>query len=114
MAGSKSKQKGSRWEREVADFLALTIPGVDRRVLHGNHDHGDIAGIAGWVIECKSEARLNLAGAVDEATVEAHNAKVPWFAAVTKRRGKGPAHAYATVPLFKLVELIALTQPETP
>lgn len=104
---SPSKRKGTAFERLVADYLAEAIPGVDRRALHGNHDHGDIAGIPGWVLELKATRAIDLAGALDEARLEAKNAGVANYAAVVKRRSKGVAQAYFVMTLADAVRLLA-------
>ena len=96
---SRSKQKGTRFETEVARYL-----GVERRTLGGSRDRGDL-NIPGWVVELKNEARINLAGYMAEVEVERQNAKATYGAAVVKRRGKGPAEAYVVMPLreFKVL-----------
>jgi hypothetical protein len=84
---------------------------VFRPALHGSVDKGDLYGLTGWTIQCRDTARIDLAGAVDDACKQADNAKTPFFTAIVKRRGKGPAHAYAVLPLYKLVELLATKTP---
>ncbi len=86
---------------------------VFRPALHGSADKGDLFGLTGWTIQCKDTAKLDFAGAVDDACKQAGNAKTANYVAVVKRRGKGPAHAYAVMPLFKLVELLAQTPKTT-
>lgn len=109
-----NKAKGTRFEREVADYLALNVlPDVDRKILHGRADHGDIANVPDWTLECKNERTLNLAGAVDEARKEADNAKTPWYAAIVKRRGRGVAGAYVVLPLEEFALLIAPQRAES-
>lgn len=104
---SKSKAKGTRFEREVADYLALSVPGVDRMILHGSADHGDITGVPDWTLETKSTRTIDLAGALDEAKVEASNAKTRWHAAIVKRRGKSVAGAYVVFSLGQFADLLA-------
>ena len=101
-----SKAKGTRFEREVADYLAEVIPGVDRKALHGGADHGDIANVPGWALECKATKALDLGGAIDEARVEAKNSKSQWFAAIVKRRHKGTAEAYVVMTLEQYRRLV--------
>ena len=95
-----SKAKGSLFERQVVEFLnANGFPLAERRVTRGAKDAGDISGVPGWVFELKATRTIDLAGAVDEARVEAGNAKAQWFAAIVKRRGKGIGDAYVVTTL---------------
>lgn len=103
-----SKAKGTAFESAVRDFfLEHGFPTCERRTLYGTQDKGDLSGIAGWTFECKNEKMLNVAGAVDEARIEAKNAKTIWFAAIVKRKGKGVSEAYAVMPLCELAKIIA-------
>jgi hypothetical protein len=95
-----SKQKGTRFETEIADYL-----GVERRTLGGSKDKGDLA-ISGWVAELKNEKSIDLAGYMTELEVERQNAKVPFGVAIVKRKGKGPAESYAVMPL-RLFRMLA-------
>lgn len=100
-----SKRKGSDFEKAVAEYLAAHgHPLAERRVQGGTKDRGDIAGVIGWTLECKNERSIDLAGAVDEAEVEAANADTRWFAAIIKRRNKSVSEAYVVVPLRKFAE----------
>lgn len=94
-----SKQKGTRFETEVAEYL-----GVERATLKGSKDRGDLL-IAGWAVECKNERLIRLADYMAEVEVERHNAKAIFGCAVVKRRGKGPAKAYVIMELdqFRLL-----------
>lgn len=104
---SAERQKGTRLERQVADYLAdkLTDDRIDRMPLHGKGDRGDIAGVRTIigekvVIECKNHKRLELARWVDEAEVERGNADAAVAAVAHKRRGKGDAaDQYVTLTL---------------
>lgn len=91
--GNPSKQKGTRFETEVARYL-----GVERRTLKGSQDQGDLI-FPGWTLELKATREIDLAGAVDEAAREAKNAGTALYAAIVKRRGKGPQSAYVVLPL---------------
>jgi hypothetical protein len=88
---NRSKERGTKWESEIVEFLAPLFPHVERRALRGNSDRGDIAGLPGCVIEAKHEARTDLSGWLNEAQTEGRNAAarlaVVWF----KRRGKASA-----------------------
>jgi hypothetical protein len=100
-----NKAKGTRYERECADFLALTIPGADRVALHGGLDHGDVHAGA-WALQCRNLKQLDLAGAVEDAKKQAVNAKKPFYAAILKRRGKGVTRSYAVMELEQLRAVI--------
>ena len=104
---SAQRQKGTRQERLVADYLAerLGDDRIDRMPLHGKGDRGDIAGVRTIlgekvVIECKNHNRLELAQWVKEAEAERGNADAKVAAVVHKRRGKGdPGDQYVTLTL---------------
>lgn len=105
---SASRQKGTRAETAVVDYLkASGFPYAERRALHGNTDKGDIAGIPGVVIEVKNCETTALAAWVDEARTEAANAGCDVFMVVHKRRRKSdPGEWYVTLPLSVAAELI--------
>jgi hypothetical protein len=94
---ASAKKAGTSWESEIVRALVANgWPHAERRRLAGSKDRGDIAGVAGVVIEAKNTARLDLASAVDEARTEALNDNtgvlgyshgVAWI----KRRGKSKA-----------------------
>ena len=74
---TSARAAGARTERAVADWLAAALDDdrIDRRVRTGAKDRGDVAGVrvAGQrlVIEVKDCARMDLAGWIREAHVEA-------------------------------------------
>lgn len=103
---SKERRAGTAFAQAAAEFLATHgHPYAERRALFGRNDKGDIGGVIGWVLECKATREIDLAGAVDEARVEARNAGTRLFAAVVKRRRKGIADAYVVMPLEVFAEL---------
>lgn len=84
-----AKKAGTAWETDIVRALiAYGWPFAERRRLAGDKDRGDIAGVAGVVIEAKNTARLDLAGAVDEANVEALNDGTSLGVAWIKRKGR--------------------------
>lgn len=104
---SAARRRGSRFERDVADYLAgQGFPAAERRVMGGARDRGDIAGVTGWVLEVKATRDLDLAGALKEAQAEARNAGVVDYAAVLKRRNHPVASAYVVLPLDRFVHLL--------
>ncbi len=86
---SRARAKGTAWETAVCNYLRdIGWPHAERRALNGAKDRGDLAGIPGLVVECKSASKVELAGWLDEANRERDNdgadLGVVWF----KRRKK--------------------------
>lgn len=92
-----ARQAGTKWETEIVNrLIEAGWIHAERRRLAGARDRGDIAGVAGVVIEAKNTNRLELAAAVDEARTEAHNDNTGVFGvshgvAWIKRKGKTSA-----------------------
>ncbi len=91
---NKSKQKGTAFERSIADSLNTHLDDrIDRAPLRGTKDRGDIANVRSpfgrVVLECKAVARLDLAGWVGEMEVERGNDDAIAGFVVVKRKGKG-------------------------
>lgn len=111
---SAQRQKGTRLERQVADYLAQRLGDdrIDRMPHHGANDRGDIAGVRTLLgervtVEVKSHARMDLAGWVTEAAVEAGNNDARVGVVVHKRRGRGAAgDQYVTLTLDGLAVLL--------
>jgi len=111
---SKASQKGSSFERLIADHLKerLRDDRIDRRVKRGQKDTGDIAGVLSpfggrVVIEAKNHARMDLAHWVDEAETERGNDDAVVGVVVHKRRGKGqPGDQYVSMTVDTLVHLL--------
>jgi hypothetical protein len=105
---SKSRAKGTAAETAVVTYLQQHgFEYAERRAMNGVNDRGDIAGIPGVCLEVKNCARMDLAGWVDEARLEAGNAGVSVYAVVHKRRGKGdPGDWYVTLPLSVFCQVI--------
>jgi hypothetical protein len=77
----------------------------------GSQDRGDIAGIPGVVLECKSAVKVEMAAWVDEAGKEAANDGADFGAVWIKRRGKiSPAHGYVLMTGQSFVALLAAAQ----
>ena len=69
-----NKRKGAGFEIDLEGFYRLCKIIVTRLVKRGKDDIGDLAvkaGVVVFVVECKNEKRLDLAGAVAEAKAEA-------------------------------------------
>lgn len=106
---SKSKAKGSAWERAIVDYLrTVGWPFAERRLAGSAKDRGDIAGVVGVVIEAKNAARTDLAGWLDEADLERTNDGA-WLGVVWhKRRGKASAaDGYVTMTGAQFTALLA-------
>ena len=102
-----SKQKGTAFERQIADYLRTYWPYADRAPLTGNKDRGDISGTPGLVWECKNAKTIKLSEWLQEAQIEAENAEADHGILVVKRRGTtAPGSQYAIVELEQLVDLL--------
>jgi hypothetical protein len=82
-------------------------PQLVRPALHGAQDKGDLFGLPGWTLQCRDTAKIDLAGAVDDAREQAANAGTRWFAAIVKRRRKGVDQAYVVMPADVWADLVA-------
>lgn len=100
-----TRQKGSTFERMIADYLANNVDDrIDRRVKTGAKDRGDIGGVRihgkRLVLECKNTAKLNLGGWAAETETERGNDDALAGVIVHKRHGKGqPADQWVTMTL---------------
>ena len=104
-----SKRKGDRFELEVARYLSEHGQPYAERLLGAGRraDRGDTTGIPGWVLECKAEQRLDLAGWVTEAEAERANGRQRLAGVVAKRRGRGVADSYVLMTLATFARLLA-------
>lgn len=104
---SRAKAKGSKFERDVVEYLKRQGWKVSRAYGAGaNRDVGDIYGLWRTVVECKNEQRIDLAGYMQELEVEMENAEALWGAAVVKRRNKPTADSYVVMPMKLWVRVI--------
>lgn len=110
---SKSKQKGTTFERLIADGFAAALEDdrIDRAPLRGTGDRGDIANVrtpnGKLAIECKNVAKTNLAGWVTEAQQEAGNADAAAGIVIHKRARKGQfIDQYVTMTVRELLVLV--------
>ena len=67
---SKSKQKGTLAETAVANYLRQFWHSVERRVLQGSKDKGDISGIDNVVIEIKNQKSYKISEWIKETEIE--------------------------------------------
>lgn len=109
---SKEKQKGTKWETDVVNYLNENgFPNAERRALTGKNDKGDIAGLPNnWVLECKDHKTISLSTFVDEAMTEKENAGSAYGAAVIKRARKNVSQAYVVMPLEQFVVVMQKLQ----
>lgn len=111
------RQKGSSFERMVADYLkAKGFPYADRRVKNGSKDKGDIGGVgtdAGrLVLECKNTSKISLGVWAAEAEQERLNDEALAGVIVHKRHGKGkPEDQWVTLTLADLVAILTGKRP---
>ncbi|EFC86496.1 hypothetical protein [Parafrankia sp. EUN1f] len=110
-----SKIRGTRWESAVRDYLrenfrdfgAARPEDIERNGdVHGRLDQGDIRGVTGFVIECKDEEKIRLAGYMAEAKRERENANTRYYAAVVKARRKTVEQAYVVMELDQFREIV--------
>ena len=107
-----ARQAGSRFEREVADYLADKVDDrIDRRVKTGARDKGDIGGLRHMgqrvVIECKNTSRTNLGTWINEAHTAMGNDDAGVAVVIHKRHGKGqPGDQWVTTTVDDLIALI--------
>ena len=112
---SAAKDKGDRFERDVVRVLrAHGHPHAERALRLGAHaDHGDIAGVPGFHIECKDHGRIELGAWLHLATIEAWRIDSrPIPVLVVKRRMQPAERAYVVLELATFADLIADNVPE--
>jgi len=92
---SRESRIGNGFAEQVANHLAEKLGDgrIERRVLHGTKDRGDIAGLLfrgrRVAVECKCCKKMELSTWVDEAEVERSNDDAEYGVVVHKRKGKG-------------------------
>jgi hypothetical protein len=111
-----AKTAGTRFERQVADYLAQHVDErIDRRAKTGAKDRGDITGLyhmgGRLVVEIKNTTRLNLAGWANETNLERGNDDALAGIVVHKRHGNNnPADQWVHMTLGELVALLTGTR----
>lgn len=112
MSGGKApRARGRRWQTQVRQWLETREWPLHERP--AGMDGDDLAvyvnGLA-LSIECKDQARLDLAGWVTQAVAQAPAGSVP--VVIAKRRGRAdPADGYAILTAADLIRLIERTNP---
>ncbi len=96
---SRARAKGTAWESAIVEYLrAQGWTHAERRAMQGSRDRGDIAGLPGVVIEAKNCRAIDMAGWLDETTVEQANAGANVGAVWVKRRGRtNPGAGYVVM-----------------
>ena len=102
-----SKRKGTTFEVAVRDHLDGAGVAAFRTAPAGARDEGDLL-VLDWdaILECKATKAIDLAGAVDEARIEAHHAHRRFGIAVIKRRMASIGKAYVVMELDAFVDLM--------
>ena len=80
MSGSRSRSKGARWEREVANLFRATMDGADIRRGIQNRAGGDASDVEGagrLHIECKVGKMPNPRAALKQAIRDHKPGKIP-------------------------------------
>ena len=109
---SPQKIKGSKYERDVRDYLNSFGFDTERTRAGWADDRGDIHGIVGqdgdmFVIECKNQKSMDLSGWCKELLNEVTNASGAAGAVVHKKRGTSlVAEHYATMPVHMLIYIL--------
>jgi len=87
-------KKGPWFEARTVDYLRAAFgDSIERRVMGGKNDRGDVAGLfwhgRPFVIEAKNRAKLELAAWMGELADECGNADTDLGAVVFHRKGRG-------------------------
>ena len=108
-----AKKAGTAFETLVVGYLrnVLHDERIERRAKNGAKDRGDVSGLihngARIVVECKSTARIDLAGWATEAEVERGNDDAVAGIVVHKRHGKGqPGDQWVTMTLADFASIL--------
>lgn len=107
-------KRGPLFEKQVVEYLRGAFgDAIERRVMGGRNDRGDVAGVffrgRPFVVEVKNRARLELAAWMDELEAECGNADTDLGAVVFHRKGRGArsmGDQYALMDLRTLCRLL--------
>lgn len=112
---SKESRAGNAFAEQVAALgRASGFPYLERRVLYGTNDRGDLTGTPGITWQTKAEKGIDLAGGTKDLRGQARTNNDTVAILVNKGRGKPTAKAYATVDLdllFLLLRAAGFGQP---
>lgn len=107
---SRERAKGTRFETQVAAFLAESLGARAVRLgMGGIHDVGDVH-VDGLdvTVECKNCRRMELGGWLDEAVRESENAGTALGVVAHHRKGCGDARIADTYLTMRLGDFAAL------
>lgn len=87
-------KKGPLFEKQVVVYLQRAFGGsIERRVMGGANDRGDVAGLywqgRPFILEVKNRNRVELAAWMGELEAECGNADTDMGAVVFHRKGRG-------------------------
>ena len=107
-------KRGPWFEAEVVKYLRTVFgDAIERRVMGGANDRGDVAGVyfrgRPFVVEVKNRAKLELAAWMGELETECGNADTDLGAVVFHRKGRGAksmGDQYALMDLRTLCRLL--------
>jgi hypothetical protein len=107
---NRSKQKGTGFENLVVEFLNSKKIPCERRALAGNNDKGDVLIYASpsVVVECKAEAKFDLASYLKELAVELENSGGDFGFVALKAPRKSVENCYAIVSLDFMADLLKI------
>lgn len=105
---NRSRDKGTSWETAIVNYLREhDWIHAERRARRGNHDAGDVAGVAGVCIEAKAEKKITLREYIEETLVEQTNANAAIGVAWIKRpRKTSPGSGYVVMTGSQFIQLL--------
>lgn len=105
-----SKNKGSKWERDICDFLHSYGIEAERIPAGATLDPGDIW-TPRWTIEAKNCKSPSYGAWLDETTAEQANRGTPFHLLIAHRTGKAAvADGFAIMRTGQAAQLIKRTQ----
>ena len=110
---SWQKDKGTRFERQTADYLTMRLGDeIERKPLHGAKDTGDISGLKlrgmRCVVECKDQKHYKWNDYFDEMLTEKANDDAEIGLCVFHKPSVGPKKFGRNIVLMELDDLLAV------
>ena len=102
--GATSRNRGARFEREIARRLRRIWPRVRRNTTGRSQPDGDLIECGGWYVECKHTQTPRISSWLTKMEVEAGDR--PRMLVFAVQRTKPPRYTYAVLPLDLLVDLM--------
>jgi len=104
---SANKQKGTRWEVKVCDYLRQQgFTETFRLAPGGELDPGDVGGLPDWAIEVRDRAKHDLSRNVRDANQRAINKGSRWGCSIMKKRQHPVEDAYVVLDLRTFAEVL--------